>query len=142
VASTGAVGLPRFRFTTAPIGSLSINTSSYYKLMFVPCSHDCGVTSLPLLFFLRLVRKNRVNRDSALHSKFHKQYAPTSAEPKNDAAQNQASPLSSYLTQRVANTPLHKATMLAATSTPKIVKRACRDAAPHQAALHSGQSGS
>src|SRR5215217_5680559 len=56
---------------------------------------------------------------AAPHTNIHRQYAPTSAEPKKAAAQNQACPLSSCLTQRVANTPLHRATMLAATSNPR-----------------------
>src|SRR5215203_4924420 len=43
---------------------------------------------------------------AALQSTIHKQYAPSSAEPKKAAAQNHACPLSSCSTQRVANTPL------------------------------------
>jgi hypothetical protein len=87
--------------------------------MFVSvCSHDYGETSLPILSFLRLVR-SEANRDSALHSNFPKQYAAARAEAKNEAAKNHANPLSSHLTQRVANTPLHRATMLAATSNAK-----------------------
>src|SRR5215213_18966 len=55
----------------------------------------------------------------ALQSNFNKQYAPTSAETKKAATQNHASALSSYLTHRVASTPLKRATMLAATSNSK-----------------------
>src|SRR5215208_958789 len=118
-ASPGAVGLPRFRFRATPMGLSSTNTSSYYKRMFAPeCSHDYDGTSLPLLSFLRLMSTG-VNRDSALHSNFPKQYAAASAEAKKAAAQNHASPLSSCLTQRVANTPLNRATMLAPTSNAK-----------------------
>jgi hypothetical protein len=59
------------------------------------------------------------NRDSALHSNRPKEYAATSAQQKKVAAKNHASRLNSYLTQRVANTPLHRATMLAPTSNAK-----------------------
>jgi hypothetical protein len=56
---------------------------------------------------------------AALQSNFHKQYAPTSAEPKKHAAQNHASPLSSNRTQMAVTPALQKATMLAATSNPR-----------------------
>jgi hypothetical protein len=42
-----------------------------------------------------MAREDGANRDSALHSNFTKQYAATSAESKNNVAQNHASPLSS-----------------------------------------------
>jgi hypothetical protein len=55
----------------------------------------------------------------ALQSTFHKQYAPISALPKNNAAKNHARFLSSNLMQRVATKPLKKAMMLAPTSNAK-----------------------
>src|SRR5215203_7562462 len=106
-ASPGAVGLARFRLRDAPIGLSSINTASYCKLMFAPAL--CPVSAKDSSFSVWPVR-TRVNRDSALHSNFPKQYAAASAEAKNDAAKNHANLLSSYLTQRVANTPLQRAT--------------------------------
>jgi hypothetical protein len=70
------------------------------------------------IFFNMPVRTG-ANRDSALHSNFPKQYAATSAQQMKVAAKPHANLLSSYLTQRVANTPLHMATMLAPTSNAK-----------------------
>jgi hypothetical protein len=115
-ASPGAVGLPRFRFRATPIGLSSITTAFYYKLMFAPAL--CPVSAKDSSFSVWPVRTGP-NRDSALHSNFPKQYAATSAEAKKAAAQNHACPLSSYLTQRVATTPLPRATMLAPTSKAK-----------------------
>src|SRR5215204_3877808 len=90
-ASPGATGLPRFLLRGAPIAMSSINYVLLLQTRVPPaCSHDCDETSLSLPSFLRWMRSG-VNRDSALHSNFPKQYAPTSAEPKKDAAQNHAS---------------------------------------------------
>jgi len=56
---------------------------------------------------------------AALQSNFHKQYAPTSAEPKKHAAKNHARALSSNRMQMAVTPALQKATMLAATINPK-----------------------
>jgi hypothetical protein len=56
---------------------------------------------------------------AAFHSNFHKQYAPTRAEPKKDAAQNHARALSSKRTQMAVTRALNRAMMLAATSNPR-----------------------
>jgi hypothetical protein len=69
--------------------------------------------------FFSMAREDGANRDSARHTNFPKQYAPTCAEPKNNADQNHAAPLSSNLMQRVATKALKRATMLAPTSKAK-----------------------
>jgi hypothetical protein len=94
----------------------SSNMASYRKLMFVPAL--CPVSAKDSSFSVWLVRTG-VNRDSALHSNFPKQYAATSAQPKKHAAHNHASPLASYLTQMAVTTALLRAPTLATTSTPK-----------------------
>jgi hypothetical protein len=78
----------------------------------------CPVSAKDSSFSVWPVR-TRVNRDSALHSTFPKQYAATSAEIKNNAAQNNAGPLSSNLMQRAATAALNRATMLVPTSNAK-----------------------
>jgi hypothetical protein len=118
VLNLGTIPLPVFAYLAFNPLALhrSIIYTSYRKLMFVPAL--CPVSAKDSSFPLQPVRIG-ANRDSALHSNFPKQYAPTSVDPKKAATQNHASPLSSCLTQRLANTPLHRATMLAPTSNAK-----------------------
>src|SRR5215212_5398104 len=87
------------------------------KLLFAPGHYPLFRRTVH--FFSVQPVRTAANRDSALQSNFTKQYAPTRADPKKHAAQNHASPLSSYLTHRVARTPLHRATMLAPTTNSK-----------------------
>jgi hypothetical protein len=94
----------------------SINTTSYYKLMFV--SALCPVSAKDSSFSVRLVR-SEVNGDSVLHSNLHKKYAAASAQLKKAATHTHASPLCSYLMQMAVTTALSRAPTLAATSHPK-----------------------
>jgi hypothetical protein len=118
VLNLGTIPLPVFEYLAFNPLALhrSITYTSYRKLMFV--SALCPVSAKVSSFSVWPVRTGP-NSDFALHSNFPKQYAPTSAETKNEAAKNCAYLLNSYVTQRVANTPLHRATTLAATSNPK-----------------------
>jgi hypothetical protein len=84
--------------------------------MFVPAL--CPVPAKDSSFSVWPVRTG-ANRDSALHSNLHKEYAAASAKIKNAAVQKYAKNLSSYVMQRAVTTALTRAKTLIATSNPK-----------------------
>src|SRR5215203_3538754 len=101
----GLPGLP-------PLPTLPIALFAALRHAVLHCEHSLR---LPL----RALRACSSSLMAALQSNFHKQYAPTSAEPKKAAAQNHARALSSNRMQMAVTPALQKATMLAATSNPK-----------------------
>src|SRR5215208_402389 len=113
----GRKNLPRIR--PSEITSTLCTPPFDHKLLFASSYYPLFRQRIPLFPFSVWSVRTGANRDSALHSNFPKQYAAASAEAKKDTAQNHASPLTSCLTQRVANTPLHRATVLDATSNAK-----------------------
>src|SRR5215216_1160042 len=113
----GRKNLPRIR--SSEITSTLCTPPFDHKLLFASSYYPLFRQRIPLFPFSVWSVRTGANRDSALHSNFPKQYAAASAEAKKDTAQNHASPLTSCLTQRVANTPLHRATVLDATSNAK-----------------------
>jgi hypothetical protein len=118
VLNLGTIPLPVFAYLAFNPLALhrSIIYTSYHKLMFVPAL--CPVSGKVSSFSVWLVR-TRLNRDSALHSNFPKQYAAVSPQLKKAAAHTHASTLSSYLKHMAVTVALSRAQTLATTSTPK-----------------------